>query len=262
MTEAGFCSVQHMTWQEYVETSDQDMDSTWIDTFQKTIDIFKGEIKGFKGVIDDNELRQESMKAELKLLVTNLIDKLMVQWKVMAQKMEKSGRPSNEVTEYFQQKQRALIKKLIEICVDIWEPFFLFNDLFQKFVEQEIQGLLADELKPYILSGKFSDTEMPEAILVHHILRHPYENFTKQEEERKDISKGSKEIYSTESPAESFEKIIVNLNFNCCSPDYQHTLLNFCKEKRLTTGHFYMAMNYTGDDGIRIALHQLRTFYI
>jgi len=53
----------------------------------------------------------------------------------MAQKMEKSGRPLDEVTEYFQQKQRALIKKSIEMCVDIWEPFFLFNDLFQKFVE-------------------------------------------------------------------------------------------------------------------------------
>jgi len=69
------------------------------------------------------------------------------------------------------------------MCVDIWEPFFLFNDLFQKFVEYEIQGLLAEELKPYILSGTFSDTEMPETILVHHILKHPYERFNKQEEE-------------------------------------------------------------------------------
>ena len=33
MTEKGFCSVQHMTWQQYVETSEQEMDSTWIDTF-------------------------------------------------------------------------------------------------------------------------------------------------------------------------------------------------------------------------------------
>lgn len=33
MTEAGYCSVQHMTWQEYVETSELDMDNTWIDKF-------------------------------------------------------------------------------------------------------------------------------------------------------------------------------------------------------------------------------------
>lgn len=81
ITEAGFCSVQHMTWQEYVATSEQDMDNTWIDTFQKALDIFDGKIKGFKGVVDDRDLRQESMKAELKLLVTDLIDKLIAQWK-------------------------------------------------------------------------------------------------------------------------------------------------------------------------------------
>ena len=33
LDNGNFCSVQHMTWQEYVETSEQDMDSTWIDTF-------------------------------------------------------------------------------------------------------------------------------------------------------------------------------------------------------------------------------------
>jgi len=101
MTEAGFCTVQHMTWQEYVETSELDMDNTWIDKFQKALDIFDGKIKGFKGVVDDRDLRQESMKAELKLLVTELIDKLISQWKSMAGLMEKKGTPLNEVFEHF-----------------------------------------------------------------------------------------------------------------------------------------------------------------
>ena len=57
ITEAGICSVQHMTWQEYVETDEQDIDNTWIETFQRTQDIFDGKIKGFKGVIDDKDLR-------------------------------------------------------------------------------------------------------------------------------------------------------------------------------------------------------------
>lgn len=39
-------------------------------------------------------------------------------------------------------------------------------------------------------------------------------------------------------------------------------LLNFCKDKRLSTGHFYLSVNYAGDDGIRVALHQLRNFYM
>jgi len=48
-----------------------------------------------------------------------------------------------------------------------------------------MQSLFAEELKPYILSGKFADTEMPEHILVHHILRHPYQRFSEQENENK-----------------------------------------------------------------------------
>jgi len=95
----------------------------------------------------------------------------------MAAKMEKGGKPHVEVVEHFQNKQRVLIKRSIEICVDIWEPFFLFNELFQKFVDQEMQSLFAEELKPYILSGTFMDTDMPETILVHHILKHPFERF-------------------------------------------------------------------------------------
>ena len=48
----------------------------------------------------------------------------------MATKMENNGKPHVEVVDHFQNKQRVLIKRSIEICVDIWEPFFLFNELF------------------------------------------------------------------------------------------------------------------------------------
>jgi len=41
------------------------------------------------------------MKAELKLLVTDLIDKLIAQWKTMAAQMERSGQPHVEVAEHF-----------------------------------------------------------------------------------------------------------------------------------------------------------------
>ena len=68
------------------------------------------------------------------------------------------------------------------MCVDIWEPFFLFNELFQKFVDQGIESLFAEELKPYILSGTFLDTDMPEVILVQHILEGPQERFREQED--------------------------------------------------------------------------------
>lgn len=52
-------------------------------------------------MVADRDLRQESMKAELKLLVTELIDKLISQWKSMAGRMENNGTALNEVFEHF-----------------------------------------------------------------------------------------------------------------------------------------------------------------
>ena len=89
-----------------------------------------------------------------------------------------------------------------------------------------MQCLFAEELKPYILSGTFSETDMPEGILDKHILKHPYEKFTAQESQRHSPSSG--ELTSTESPAESFEKIIVNLSFKSCRKEYQQSLLSLC----------------------------------
>lgn len=106
------------------------------------------------------------------------------------------------------------------MSVDIWEPFFLFNELFQKFNDIGLSTLFAEELKPYILSGKFSNTDMPESILVHHIMRYPQERFKEQEDAKHNNSPSSGEVTSCESPAESLEKIIVSLSFKHCTPDY------------------------------------------
>lgn len=125
-------------------------------------------------------------------------------------------------------------------------------------------ALFAEEMKPYILSGTFADTEMPESILVHHILKHPFDSFNQQESNREIVtgSPSSGCLDTNTSPAESFEKIIVNLSFNSCSEDYRYKLLNFCKDKRLTTGHFYLSVNYAGEEGIKVALHQMRVFFL
>ena len=118
------------------------------------------------------------MKAELKQLVTALIEKVILQWKARAGKMELAGTPVETIHEDLQEKYRTLIKRTIELCVDIWEPFFLFNELFQKFVEQRMSSLFSEELQPYILAGTFSDTDVPEDILDNHILKYPFQAYT------------------------------------------------------------------------------------
>lgn len=56
--------------------------------------------------------------------------------------------------------------------------------------------------------------------------------------------------------------MIVSLNFKQCSTEQHDILLAFCKEKQLSTGLFYMAINYGGDDGVLKALHDLRNLYL
>ena len=119
-----------MTWREYVEQGEKEMGNTWIETLKKALDIFHGKIKGFKGVVDDLDLRKEFLKAELKILITNLIDKLIEKWKNEAREEERANCSPEQVHQTLQEKFRTLIKRSIEICVEIWEPFFLFNELF------------------------------------------------------------------------------------------------------------------------------------
>ena len=48
---------------------------------------------------------------------------------------------------------KTLIQMSIEFCVEVQEPDFLLRELFQLFVDEGPGNLLAEELKPYILSG-------------------------------------------------------------------------------------------------------------
>ena len=88
--------------------------------------------------------------------------------------------PLEQIHEDLIEKYRTLIKRTIELCVDIGEPFFLFKELFQKFVEQNMSVLFSEELQPYILSGTFADIDVPEDILDNHILKYPFQAFTDQ----------------------------------------------------------------------------------
>ena len=53
--------------------------------------------------------------------------------------------------------------------------------------------MFAEELRPYILSGTFSDTDMPESIIETHILTHPQRMFTEQAQKDKSNSPSSGE---------------------------------------------------------------------
>ena len=206
------------------------------------------------------------MKADLKLMISALIEKVINQWKSRAAKMDqrKTTSAGSYFTETAQEglieKHRALIKRTIELCLDINEPFFLFTELFQKFVDQDMSELFSEELVPYILGGVFSEIDVPEDILDNYILKYPYEAYL---EAKQAVTDGAAaDPFSMEqSPAEGFEKILVNTNFSLCSDRYIQKMIQFCRENRMSTGLFYLCISTQGELGTAAALFDMRYLY-
>jgi hypothetical protein len=62
-----------MRWDESLFAFKELTKGNWIQEFARAIDIYTGKIKGFKDVPEEPYVRQESMKAELKLFIRNVI---------------------------------------------------------------------------------------------------------------------------------------------------------------------------------------------
>lgn len=77
-----------------------------------------------------------------------------------------------QVQEDLNSKFQTLIRIVVEFCVEIQEPVFLFDTLLKKFHIEGKSMQFAEELKPYILSGHFADCDIDEAILSKQILKH------------------------------------------------------------------------------------------
>lgn len=69
LTDKGIYQLTHLTWQAYLGHLEQTMQASWIDIFEKAIEFFNGRVKGFKGVVDDNALRKEMIREDLKELI-------------------------------------------------------------------------------------------------------------------------------------------------------------------------------------------------
>ena len=83
----------------------------------------------------------------------------------------------------------ALIRIAIEFCVTIQDCYFLFYDLFLMFQEEALENIFLDELKPFIMAGRFQDWDLPDDILQNHIINY----------------------YKDPHQPELIEKIIINL---------------------------------------------------
>ena len=92
LTDEGIYHMQHLTWQQYLTHLEQ-IKVSWIDIFEKAIEFFNGRVKGFKGVVDDPEIRKNMIKNDLKELIHGYIERVIIKWKEEALTKKKSGVP-------------------------------------------------------------------------------------------------------------------------------------------------------------------------
>ncbi len=140
---------------------------------------------------------------------------------------------------------------VIELSVEIDEVDFLFTDIFQKFKDVNCGDMFATEVKPYILSGLFSEWEAPEYILNFHILQH-HQTVFQEAYHGQTINLSPKSgILDTRMvpPAENFEKFLISLRFDQCSKTNIQELIEFCKKYKLATGAMHLCVNTRGELG-------------
>ena len=51
--------------------------------FARALEFYNGKVKGFKGIHEDSEVRETTMKAELKLLIRDIISEMIAKWNVL-----------------------------------------------------------------------------------------------------------------------------------------------------------------------------------
>lgn len=61
----------------------RDVLGDWIQVFARALEFYRGKIKGFKGIHEDIEFRENTMKAELKLLIKDIIQDMINKWNSM-----------------------------------------------------------------------------------------------------------------------------------------------------------------------------------
>lgn len=66
----------HLGWYEGLENFKKELEDqkdSWLLLFARAIDIYIGKVKGFKGVPEDINIRQDYMRGELKIMIKNII---------------------------------------------------------------------------------------------------------------------------------------------------------------------------------------------
>ena len=234
----GLFSFTHLRWDESLRHFKKLAKGNWMQELARAIDIHAGKVKGFRDVPEEQFMRQETMKAELKAHIRTIVtEQLDIRGHVSSQSEPNSDDADAEASAHLDEsnveilqmldqqkttarmaKYRTLIAIAIEFCVTIQDCYFLFYDLFLLFEEEQLADIFLDELKPFIVAGRFSDWELPDDILQNHIINY----------------------YKDPHQPELIEKIIINLCLKDCPKSVILELIQFAEENFLSTALLYL----------------------
>lgn len=97
--------------------------------FLRALEIYKGRVKGYQGLVDNAYLRENFLRAELKLLVKEIIQQVIDDAVSLA---SLTGRATVDINNTESEKDKRLtriVRIAIEFCVELRDCDFLFQDL-------------------------------------------------------------------------------------------------------------------------------------
>lgn len=63
----------HVNWSDSLRDYKREVEGSWVNVFKRALSFYRGKLKGYAGIFDDEEMRESVMKAELKLLIIDFI---------------------------------------------------------------------------------------------------------------------------------------------------------------------------------------------
>lgn len=149
--------------------------------FLRALELYKGRVKGYQGLIDNAYLRENFLRAELKLFVKEIIQQIVEDVAQSAKDISTTLKDQGiKMTEsHLEQEKhikfRKIVRIAIEFCVELKDCDFLFKDLcwlFQDYGGKDIEVLFIKELEVFILAGKFSEWQLPADVVETYIGRY------------------------------------------------------------------------------------------
>ena len=98
------------------------------------------------------------MREQLKEMINKQVSAMLQNWTIRIQQIPSEQQAQTE-------RLMKFIRVLIEFCIEVKQPLYLFSDLLNKFEEHKQNRALCDELRNYILAGIYAELNIKETIL-------------------------------------------------------------------------------------------------